>query len=148
MNKDKEHKQIQYSKLLPILTGLMFAACLIVGFVTDFSTVVDVSFYVTAITVSAGIWGSTIVFYLKKSQAENNVKLKTEMYKVASKERLKYNEQMMKLKKKYSMSDEDIEDIENESPMDEFASNALSAIEEVINVSEVDADSPVELQTY
>lgn len=147
MVKTKERK-VQYSKLLPIITGIIFIFCLIVGFMTDFSTIVDVSFYVTAITVSGSTFGTTIVFYTKKAQTENNVKLKTEMYRVASKERLKYNEQMMKLKKKYSISDEEISEIELESPMDEFESAALSSIDDIIGEAEADANTPIELQNY
>ena len=85
---------------------------------------------------------------LKKAQAENNVKLKIEMYRVASKEHLKYNEKMMILKNKYSLSDEEIMEIESGSPMDDFESSALCDIEEIIDVSESEADSPIELQTY
>jgi len=38
--------------------------------------------------------------------------------------------------------------IENDSPMDDFESEALSSIQSVINVAESEADSPIELQNY
>ena len=141
-------KKIQYSKLLPIITVVIFVVCLYKGYTADFSTMLDVSFYVTAITLSGGVFGTCLVGYLKKSQSENAVKLKTELYKVASQERLHYNEQMMILKNKYMLSDEELSDIEADSPMDDFATNALSDVETFIDETQADADESIELQTY
>ena len=146
--KEKKEKKLQYSKLLPIVTFVIFVVCLYKGYTADFSTMLDTSFYVTAITLSGGIFGSSIVWYMKKSQSENTVKLKTELYKVASQERLHYNEQMIIMKNKYMLSDEEMMEIENDSPMDDFETNALSDIEATINDAQSDADSSVELQTY
>ena len=146
--KEKKEKKLQYSKLLPIVTCIIFVFCLYKGFTADFSTVLDASFFVTAITLSGGIFGSAIVWYMKKSQSENTVKLKTELYKVASQERLHYNEQMIILKNKYMLSDEEMMEIENDSPMDDFETNALSDIEATINDAQSEADASVELQTY
>ena len=46
------------------------------------------------------------------------------------------------------LSDEEMMEIENDSPMDDFETNALSDIEATINDAQSDADSSVELQTY
>lgn len=146
--KEKKEKKLQYSKVLPVVTFIVFTVCLYKGYTADFSTMLDTSFYVTAITISSGVFGSTIVWYMKKSQAENTVKLKTELYRVASQERLNYNEQMILMKSKYMLSDEELMEIESDSPMDDFESNALSDIESSINDIQADADSSVELQTY
>ena len=46
--------------------------------------------------------------------------------------RLKYNEEMMKLKKEYEMTSEDVSDIESDSNMTEITDNILdSAISEL-----------------
>ena len=141
-------KKIQYSKLLPIITVVIFVVCLYKGYTADFSTMLDVSFYVTAITLSGGVFGTCLVGDLKKSQAENAVKLKTELYRVASDERYKYNEKMVILKSKYMLSDEELAEIESDSPMADFETNALSDVENFINDTQADADSSIELQTY
>ena len=141
-------KKIQYSKLLPIVTCIIFVFCLYKGFTADFTTMLDISFFVSAMTVSGGLFGSAIIWYMKKSQSENTVKLKTELYKVASQERLHYNEQMILLKSKYMLSDEELVNIENDSPMDDFETSALSDIESTINEAQSEANSSVELQTY
>ena len=144
----KEKGKIQFSKLIVLITCVIFIVCLYNGLTINVEGYTDLTVIATTITVSGGMFGSAIIYYLKKSQSENNVKLKIELYKVASEERLKYNEQMMILKQKYTLSDEDVMTIEDNSPMDDFESEALSSIQEVINMSEGDADSPIELQTY
>lgn len=148
MKQNKEKKKVQYSKLLPIITGIIFVGCLYHVFSIHLESYVDLTVMATCITVSGGIFGSTILGYVKKAQSENNVKLKIEMYKVASHERLKYNEQMMILKKKYEFSDEQIMELENDSPMGGFEYEALSDISDVINMAESDAETLVETQTY
>lgn len=144
----KNENKIQYSKILPLLTGAIFAACLFVGFITDFSTVVDVSFYVTAVTVSGGIFSATVIWYMKKSQSENIMKLKIELYKIASDERYKYNKKMIILQDRYNVSDDEIIEIENNSPMNEYEESALASIEESLNTFQSEAESSIELQTY
>ena len=144
----KEKKYFQYSKLLPIITGIIFVGCLCYAFTINLQNYVDLTVIATSITVSGGIFGSTILGYVKKAQSENNVKLKIELYKIASEERLKYNEKMMILKKKYEFSDEQIMELENDSPMDDYETEALSSVENIINMAESDAESPVEMQTY
>ena len=150
MSKKKKQtkEKFQYSKLLPIITGIIFVGCLYHVFSINLENYVDLTVMATSITVSGGIFGSTILGYVKKAQSENNVKLKIEMYKVASSERLKYNERMMILKKKYEFSDEQISEIEIESPMNGYENEALSAIQSTINMAECEAETPVEIQTY
>ena len=146
--KKKTRQKIQYSKLLPIITGIIFIGCIYHVFSIDLENYVDLTVMATTITVSGGIFGSTILGYVKKAQSENNVKLKIEMYKVASSEKLKYIEQTMILKKKYEFSNEQLMELENDSPMVGFEEEALSDIMEVINMAESDAESPVEMQNY
>ena len=148
MNEKQTKNKFQFSKLIVIIACIIFLVCLYKGFTADFSTMIDTGFYVTAITISGGMLSTTIIWYLKKSQSENNVKLKIELYKTASRERIKYNAKMMILKKNFSLSDEDVMEIENDSPMGNFENEALADISEVISTIENDADSLVEMQNY
>ena len=140
--------RVQYSKLLPLIAVILFCVCLFMGFTADYSTIVDVSFYVTAITISGSIVAGTFIFYYRKSQQENCVKLKSQMYRIASEERLRYNEQMMILKHKYSLTDGDVSEIESDSPMDDFEQQALDSINETINQAQSEADTMVENPTF
>lgn len=148
MKEEQVKNKFQFSKLIVIIACIIFLVCLYKGFTADFSTMIDTGFYVTAITISGGMLSTTIIWYLKKSQSENNVKLKIELYKTASRERIKYNAKMMILKKNLSLSDEDVMEIENDSPMGNFETEALADISEVISTIENDADSLVEMQNY
>ena len=148
MNEKKEKKKMQYSKLLPIFTGIIFVCCLLRAFTVDFSNYVDLTVYATSITVSGGIFGSTVIWYMKKAQVENNVKLKIELYKVAFQEQLKYKEQMLIIKNKYMLSEEEFMDMENDSPIMNLDGTIFSSIEETIDVSQNDAESAIEIQNY
>ena len=144
----KEKKHIQYSKTIPVITGLLFCVCLYKAFTVDYSTVLDVSIYASALTISGGLLGSSIIFYLKKSQAENVFKIKIELYKQASREKLYYNEQMIKIKNRYMLSEDEMMELENDSTMDEFVDAALSDVTSTTDNAMDDATSQVELQTF
>ena len=139
-----EKKGIQYSKILPLISVILFCVCLYMGFTADYSSVVDVSFYVTAITISGSIVAGTFIFYYRKSQQENCVKLKSQMYRIASEERLKYNEKMILLKSRYQLSDDELRELETDSPMDDFEQQALDSINASIEQAQAEADTMVE----
>ena len=145
---NKKEKKFQFSKLIVVITCAIFIVCLYNGLTINLEDYTDLTVVATSITVSSGLCGSSIIWYLKKSQSENNVKLKIELYKVASQERLNYNKQMIILKQKYMLSEEDIMEIENDSPMTDFESEALSSISGIISMSESEAESSTEIQTY
>ena len=146
---EKENKnKFQFSKIIVVILFIIFIICLYNGLTINLENYTDLTVVAASITVSGGLCGSGVIYYLKKSQSENNVKLKIEMYKVASRERAKYNAKMMLLKKKFEMSDDALMEIENSSPMVNFEDEALSSINEIINAAENEADTLVELQNY
>lgn len=142
------NKKIQYSKLLPLFTGIIFACCLLKVFTMDFSNYVDLTAYATAITVSGSIFGTTIVWYMKKAQVENNVKLKIELYKTAFQEQLKYKEQMFIIKNKYLLNNEEFAEMEMDNPLSGLGEEIYASIEDTINTSQCEAESTVEIQNY
>jgi hypothetical protein len=144
----EKKKGIQYSKILPFIAVALFCVCLYMGFTADYSTVVDVSFYVTAITISGSIVAGTFIFYYRKAQQENCVKLKSQMYRIASEERLKYNEKMILLKSRYMLSEEELMEIKADSPMEAFEQQALDSINDTINQAQSEADTMVENPTF
>lgn len=142
MNKPK----VQYSKVLPIIAFVLFGICLYKGFTADMTNVYDVSIYATAITVSGSMCLTAIVFYMKNSQCEKVALIKSDTYRIASTERLKYNEAMLELKRKYNYTEEEILDIENDSPMDDFEDSALNSLNNSIDSAMDEASSPIEIQ--
>ena len=142
-----KEKKFQYSKMIPVATGLLFCVCLYEAFTVDYSSVLDVSVYASALTIAGGLFGSAIIWYMKKSQAENVFKLKIELYKQASREKLHYNEQMIVLKSKYMLSEEEMLEYDD-TMMEDFVDSALSDVSESVNSSMEDATSPVEIETF
>lgn len=140
------NKKIQYSKIITLLTFILFCGCIIKCFLTDISGVYDLSVYVTIITSSGALCLTSIVWYLKNSQAEKVARIKADTYKIISKERYEYNKKMLKLKSQYRYTEEEICDIENNSPLDELEYDALSSMNASIDLAMDEAASPIEAQ--
>lgn len=139
-------KKFQYSKILPLITFSLFCGCVIKCFTVDISNAYDISIYATIVTVSGALNLTTNVWYMKNSQAEKVARIKSEIYKVISEERFKYNEKMLALKSKYKYSDENILEIENDSPLDELEQDALDRLNSFIDNTMDEATSSIEAQ--
>lgn len=113
----------------------------------DISTIYDLSLYATIVTTSGALCLTSIVWYLKNSQAEKVARIKACTYKVISQERFKYNKKMLELKSMYGYTDEEVFDIENDSPLDELECDALNSMNASIDNAMEEAVSPIEAQT-
>lgn len=141
-------KKMQYSKLLPMITGIIFVGCLIRGFMQDFSTAMDTTFFVTTISVSGGLFGASLLGYLRKAQLENVQQIKGNVYKLATDERIRFLEETFKLKQKYGVTDQEIEEVELSSPMDEFENDALNSMAVTSDQAMDEASEKVEIPNY
>jgi hypothetical protein len=145
--KIKIKKKIQYSKIITLLTFILFCICIIKCFSVDISTAYDLSLYVAIITSSGALCLTSVVWYLKNSQAEKVARIKADTYRIISEERFKYNKKMFELKSKYGYSNEDIDEIENDSPLDELEQDALDSLNSSIDNAMEEAVSSIEIQT-
>ena len=102
--------------------------------------------YATITTTSGAICLTSIVWYLKNSQAEKVARIKANTYKVISDERFKYNEKMFKLKSKYKYTEEEVFEIENGSPLDELEQDALDSMNDSVDNAMEEAVSSIEAQ--
>ena len=143
----KKKNKIQYSKIITLLTFILFCGCVIKCFSMDISTIYDLSLYATIVTTSGALCLTSIVWYLKNSQAEKVARIKACTYKVISQERFKYNKKMLELKSMYGYTDEEVFDIENDSPLDELECDALNSMNASIDNAMEEAVSPIEAQT-
>lgn len=141
-------KKIEFSKIIVVIVFILFAVCLYNGLTIDVSEYTDLSVVLASITITGAMLTGIVSFYLKKAQVENSVKLKTEMYKVAVNEKINYTKEMIKLKNEYSLTDEELSDIENESPMESFETGALYSIDQTIENNLSDGETSVDIQTY
>ena len=140
-------KKFQYSKLITLLTFLLFCGCVVRCFCMDVSNAYDLSIYAAIITTSGALCLTSVVWYLKNSQAEKVARIKAETYKIISDERYNYNKRMLELKSKYDYSEEDVYEVEENSPLDELEQDALDSMNESIDSAMDEATSSIEAQT-
>lgn len=140
------NKKIQYSKIITLLTFILFCVCIIRCFTIDISTAYDLSLYVAIVTSTGTVCLTTAVWYMKNSQAEKVARIKSDTYKVISNERYEYNKKMLELKSKYKYTDEEIFEIENDSPLDELEQDALNSMNSSIDSAMDEATSSIEAQ--
>lgn len=140
-------KKIQYSKVITLLTFILFCGCIIKCFSIDISSVYDLSLYVAIVTSTGTVCLTTAVWYMKNSQAEKVANIKADTYRIISEERYKYNKRMLELKSKYDYTDEEIFDIENDSPLDELEQDALDSMNSSIDSAMEEAVSSIEAYT-
>lgn len=139
-------KKIQYSKIITSLTFVLFVVCIVKCMFTDISTVYDISLYATIITTTGALCLTSVVWYLKNSQAEKVANIKAGSYRTISEERYKFNEKMLALKAQYKYAEEDIFEIENDNPLDELEQEAMESMNASIDNAMDDATSLLEAQ--
>ena len=100
---------------------------------TNFEQVYDTTVYVTAITISGGIFGVCLKAYMSKSKAENIYKIQKTMYEDIMNIKLKYNEGMMQLQQRYNLTQDDIDMNEAVSPLNDGVDNILNDMHENLN---------------
>lgn len=143
----KKSNKIQYSKIITLLTFVLFCGCVIRCFSIDISNIYDLSLYATIVTTSGALCLTSVVWYLKNSQAEKVARIKAATYKIISKERFEYNKKMLELRAMYKHTEEDVFDIENNSPLDELMEDALNSMNCSIDSAMEEAVSSIEVQT-
>lgn len=145
MNKESK---FQFSKILTIGSLLLFIWSLFQGFVTDFTQVYDTTVYVTAITISGGIFGVCLKSYMSKSKAENIYKIQKTIYEEIMNVKLQYNEAMMKLIQKYQITQNDIDMVDMDSPINDGVNEILSDMKENINNHLYDVKSEDDVENF
>ena len=141
------HKHF-YSRMLPVLTGAVFIYVLWKAFHINIEDFVDASIYVTAITSSAAIWGSSIIWYSKKRLSENAFLLRMQLYKESSKQRLWFNRKMVELMEEYILDENDMMRLNEFGEIDDMMNNAMNDVIQVVDTSQSEADQPNELQNF
>ena len=113
----------------------------------DITTAYDLSVYAVIITSSGALCLTSIVWYLKNSQAEKVARIKSDIYKVISEERYNYNEKMLELQSRYKSTDEEVFEIENDSPLDELEQHALDSMNASIDNAMEEAVESIKAHT-
>ena len=145
MNKEPK---LQFSKILTLGSFALFIWALFQGFTTDFTMIYDTTVYVTAITISGGIFGVCLKAYMSKSKAENIYKVQRAMYEDIMNIKLQYNENMMKLTKQYNLTQDDVDISDINSPINEGVEDILNDMRENINNHLYDTKTEDEIENY
>jgi hypothetical protein len=140
--------KIQFSKLLTIGSLLLFIWTLLKGLYIDYTSVYDTTVYVTAITISGGIFGVCLKAYMSKSKAENIYKVQKTMYEDIMDIKLKYNQQMMKLIQEYQISQDEIDMNDMSNPISEGVDSIISDMKENVNNHLYDTKTEDEIETF
>jgi len=143
-------KRPQYSKILVLVTGIIFLICLWYCLTRDASNVYDMSLYTGAVTITGGVFGSAIIWYEKKSQAENVSKIKLQHVKDVAKIEFNLYEKKIRLQKELGIigeTDTDAGD-DGDSYIDDQLGKAVEQDGSYLDDKESDATSEPEIQTY
>lgn len=146
--KEFKNPKFQYSKVLPIISLVLFCAVLIKVMNVDYTNYFDTAVYVSAITVSGGIFGMIVKSYNAKSKAENVSKIQLGAYHDTMKTRLWYNEQMALIKKQYGLTDDDISEIEADSPIDDISEEQVIDMKQTLDNFVADSKEEDDVQNY
>lgn len=101
------------------MSGVVFIATLAHCLSVDLSALYDTAVYVTAISVTGAVFGSTLVWYAKKAQAENVSRIKIEHVKETAKVEWDLWQKKAKLQKKLGL-DGSVNDMEEFHADDEL----------------------------
>ena len=145
-------KKFTYSKIQVLITAIIFLSSVlfvaylyISGKITD---AFDTTAIVTIITVSGAIFGSNLCWYSKKAASENQYKLRMSLFADSAKVRLDYNEKMMILMKKYNMTQEDIDRINESGDSDDFMESSIQDVVTGLDTAKDIADSENTIETF
>lgn len=146
--KDFKESKFQYSKILPVISLVLFCAVLIKVMNVDYTNYFDTAVYVSAITVSGGIFGMIVKSYNSKAKAENVSKIQLSMYHDTMKTRLWYNEQMALIKQRYGLTNDDISEIEDDSPIDDISEEQINEMKQTLDNFASDSKEEDDIQVY
>ena len=145
-------KKFTYSKIQVFITGVIFLSSIlfvaylyISGKITD---AFDTTAIVTIITVSGAIFGSNLCWYSKKAASENQYKLRMSLFADSARVRLDYNEKMMLLMKKYNMTQEDVDRINESGNSDDFMESSIQDVVTGLDTAKDIADSENTIETF
>ena len=153
MKKYSDSKRfITWTKVWLTISGIIFISVITFVACIYMSDNICNTYYMATlgicVTVSGAIFGSNLCWYSKKSASENHYKLRMALFSDSAKVRLEYNEEMMKLMKKYEIRESDMERINSTGDMDDMMESAISSVVEELDSTRDDAESKNEIENF
>lgn len=122
-------EKVQFAKKVVVSTTVIFILSIVSALVwswLDKST--DVFIYI--IPSTGGVWGASIIWYMKKSQLENGIKIQLGMIR-----------ELLKIRSEFNTNDED-------EYINEIREKTENRMQEKVDEFIDDALTPPEIQTY
>ena len=138
-------KKLTFGKIQVVVTTIIFISVLLASFTMDFSKVTDTAFAATAISVTGTIYAAVLVNYYKKARSENLIKLRILAVKEISKTQVKTYEDIAKIKRKYDISSEDLDEIKEEVYVDDFLKESIEGVDTKLNELTDEAESVTDI---
>lgn len=138
----------QFSKILPIITFVVWVCCISRGFSIDLSNILDTAIYTVSITVSGGIFGMIAKSYNSKTKAENIANIQKDMYVYATKTQLWAIEQMAIIKRYYDLSEDDVMQMKERLSIDDEVIRTYDKMNQNIDVHSADSFEVDDIQNY
>lgn len=146
MKKNKK-LDIEFSKLIVVSSYILFILTLVYCTTRNFSSILDATVLVSAITSTGTLCVTSTVWYLKKRMTEHVALAEKYMYEEVMKVRLDFIEGRLKLQQKYKITEEDINNLDSDSPLGGMSDNQLTNMQTKLDSQMDDATSPTEIQT-
>lgn len=137
-------KFFSFGKVQVIVTTVIFVAILVASFTMDFTKVTDTAFAGVAISVTGTIYAAVLVNYYKKARAENLIKLRILAVKEISKTQVQTYESVIKIKRKYEVTDDELSEVKEELYVDDFVKESIEGVDTKLNELTEDAESVTE----
>ena len=149
-NNSSKDKVFRTSKIIMWVFIALFIYVVYKGVNYDFSevTYMYTAIFCACVVAVSGILGAIITKYLNNSNSENIPRIQMNLYKEAMKIRLKYNEDMLELRKNYNATQEDIYEIESEFNLDDVSDNVLNQAVSELDTKSYESHENVEITNY
>lgn len=141
-------KWFQCSKVLCYVAGVVFCITLAYCLRINANDIYDMTMFATAISVTGAVFGSTLVWYAKKAQAENVARIKIQHVKEVAKVEFALWKKKVYLQKELGLIGTPLDDTMEEFHVDEEFDDAVSKDSEYLNTQLETSAADPELENY
>lgn len=144
-----------FSKLIAIVNIVLFIFTLITSFgimiylsINNLGETVDYALCISAIGVVAGLLGLTMRSYYSKAGLENVAQIRKSVYREVMDVRLEYDQKVLELRQQYGVSQEEIDEIEDNGPFKEMSENVLGQTTNKLDEVDTLNEAEPEVESY
>jgi len=131
----------EFSKKMAVASFVPFIFCILLAtFLIVMGYEYNETILVAMFSATGGIAATTNVFYLRKSQTENVYKVKMSLYRDAADVNLEYMKKKMELQNEYG----DLSGVEEESPVTEMMTEALTDVKSSVDIEMSEATQAIQ----